>query len=230
MDRLASDLRSWGAAKGRKLPWRRRRDAYALLVAEVLLQQTTAASVVPVWVDFIDRYPGPGDLLAAPDSDLLTLVHRLGLGHQRIRRLRESATALVAGSHVYPGLGPYGHAVLMMAQGKSRTSTPVDANVARVVCRVADLHWERGEPRRKREVREFVDLLLGNDSPEAQILTLYALLDVAATVCRVRTTSCWACPVVSQCASAAPEPSTSMTALPSVSASGGGTQSETSRI
>ena len=97
--------------------------------------------------------------------------------------------AVVAGFEPLPGLGPDGEAVLTMAQARPRTTTPVDANVARVVCRVAGLRWERGEPRRKREVLDIVDRLLGSGSPEAQLQTLYALLDVAAAVCRPRAKS-----------------------------------------
>ncbi len=230
-DGLAAQLQSWEAVNGRDLPWRRRRDAYGLVVAEVLLQQTVAASVVPVWSNVLAHYSRPEDFLAAPDKDLLQLIRQIGLGNQRVTRLREAVGAAVAGSEPLPGLGPYGQAVLAMAQGRPRTTTPVDANVARVVCRVAGLGWERGEPRRKREVLGFVDRLLGSKSPEGQLQTLYALLDVAAAVCRARTTSCSLCPVASSCASStASEPSATMMARPRASARSGGTQSDTSLI
>jgi A/G-specific adenine glycosylase len=169
---------TWYAANGRDLPWRRTRDPYAILVSEVMLQQTQVARVVERWERWLERWPTAAALAAAPPADVLR--EWVGLGYnRRALRLRE-ACAVVAGHgwpddlEELPGVGPYTAAALR-AFAWDEPVVPVDTNVARIFVRVgAEID---GPPE------------LG-----------HALMDLGATVCTARRPRCEACPLTA-CAS-----------------------------
>ncbi len=69
----------WGRHYFQDFPWRHTRDPYHLLMAEVMLHRTRAAQVAPVWVRFMERFPAPGALAAAPVEDLHDALYSLGL-------------------------------------------------------------------------------------------------------------------------------------------------------
>ena len=137
---------TWFAAHRRDLPWRRTVDPYAVLVSEVMLQQTQVARVVPRFEDWLDAFPTLEALAAASLVDVLG--HWQGLGYNtRARRLRDAAGAAVeatrpgcaaelprspAGLQALPGIGPYtARAVLIFAHNDDLAA--VDANVRRVL-------------------------------------------------------------------------------------------------
>ena len=104
-------LLAWYERERRPLPWRATRDPYALLVSEVMLQQTQAARVVPFYEAFLDRFPDAGALAAAPARDVLAAWS--GLGYNR-RALALQAAARVVAERGWPadltelpGVGPY---------------------------------------------------------------------------------------------------------------------------
>ena len=174
-------LLAWYAREARDLPWRRTRDPYAILVSEVMLQQTQVARVIPRWLAWLERWPDAPALAAAPVADVLG--EWVGLGYnRRALRLRE-ACAHVA-EHGWPddlrelpGIGPY-TAAAVGAFAFGRDELPVDTNVRRVLERTA-FAPERTPPD------------LGQ-----------ALMELGATVCRAREAACGACPVAGHCASA----------------------------
>ena len=174
---MREQLLAWYAAHGRELPWRKTRDPYAILVSEVMLQQTQAARVVPRWLAWLERWPTAGALAAAPAAEVIREWQ--GLGYNR-RAVNLQRAARVAAEHGWPdeltelpGVGPYtAAAVACFAFG--REVLPVDVNVRRVQER-------SGEP---------------FDHTCAQ-----ALMDLGATICIARVPRCGACPLAASCPS-----------------------------
>jgi A/G-specific adenine glycosylase len=170
-------LLDWFAEHGRELPWRETRDPYAILVSEVMLQQTQAARVVPRWTAWLERWPTAEALAAAPTGEVIRAWQ--GLGYNR-RALGLQRAARVVAARGWPddltdlpGVGPYtAAAVGCFAFG--RPVLPVDVNIRRV---------------RERTGHEF-------DHACAQ-----ALMDLGATVCIARVPRCGECPLASACPS-----------------------------
>ena len=129
-------LLRWYARVTRPLPWRETRDPYALLVSEVMLQQTQAARVVPYYEAFLARFPDPGALAAAAPADVLTAWS--GLGYNR-RALALRAAARHVSDNGWPddltdlpGVGPY-TAAAVGSFAWQRQIAAVDTNVRRVL-------------------------------------------------------------------------------------------------
>ena len=170
-------LLAWFREHGRDLPWRRTRDPYAILVSEVMLQQTQAARVVPRWQAWLERWPSAEALAAASTADVIREWQ--GLGYNR-RAVALQRAARVVSEHGWPddlsalpGVGPYtADAVACFAFG--RPVLPLDVNVRRV---------------RERTGEAF-------DHSCAQ-----ALMDLGATVCIARVPRCGECPLASGCPS-----------------------------
>ena len=170
-------LWEWFASTGRDLPWRRTRDPYAILVSEVMLQQTQVERVVPRYERWLQRWPTLDDLAAASPADVI--VEWQGLGYNRRALLLHGAAAHVA-RHGWPdeltslpGVGPYtAAAVANFAFGVP--VMPRDVNVERV---------------ERRTARTF--------SPAVA----QALMDLGATVCLARVPRCGRCPLASGCPS-----------------------------
>jgi A/G-specific adenine glycosylase len=178
---LADALLEWYAREARDLPWRRTRDPYAILVSEVMLQQTQVARVVARWEAWLERWPDAAALAAAPVADVLGAW--VGLGYnRRALRLRE-ACAVVARDgwpddlRTLPGIGPY-TAAAVGAFAFGRDELPVDTNVRRVL--------------------ERTGFVPAHTPPELG----QALMELGAVVCRAREAACDACPVAAACASA----------------------------
>jgi A/G-specific adenine glycosylase len=178
---LADALLEWYAREARDLPWRRTRDPYAILVSEVMLQQTQVARVVPRWEAWLERWPTAGALAEAPVADVLGAW--VGLGYnRRALRLREACLVVARDGwpddlRTLPGIGPY-TAAAVGAFAFGRDELPVDTNVRRVLERTGF-------------VPETTPPELGQ-----------ALMELGATVCRAREAACDACPVAASCASA----------------------------
>jgi A/G-specific adenine glycosylase len=178
--RLASvqaALLDWFAANGRALPWRRTRDPYAILVSEVMLQQTQASRVVPRYVAWLERWPSLEALAAAPTAEVIRAWQ--GLGYNR-RALNLQRAARHVAAHGWPedltelpGVGRYtADAVACFALG--RGVLPVDVNVRRVQERTS----------------------VAFDHSCAQ-----ALMDLGATICIARVPRCGECPLAGACPS-----------------------------
>src|SRR5690606_38044421 len=135
----------WFAETARDLPWRAAdRTAWGVLVSEVMLQQTPVVRVEPVWRAWMDRWPEPADLAAAPTADVLRAWGRLGYP-RRALRLQECARAVVERHggvvpgteeelRALPGIGEY-TAAAVVAFAFGRRSVVVDTNVRRVLAR-----------------------------------------------------------------------------------------------
>lgn len=202
-----SALAEFFAERGRDLPWRRpTAGPWGVLVSEVMLQQTPVARVLPVYRDWMRRWPTPAALAAAPPAEMLRCWGRLGYP-RRALRLREAAEVLVrdhAGAvpsavevlRTLPGVGDYtARAVAAFAFG-ARVPV-VDTNVRRVMCRAIRGIDEHG-PATSADRAELTSLLPAR--PAAAVITCAALMELGALVCTVRSPDCGSCPLASGCA------------------------------
>ena len=92
--RLRRSLLGWYRRVARDLPWRRTRDPYAVWISEVMLQQTTVATVIPYYERFLSRFPDLASLAASDEEELLALWSGLGY-YRRARNLRAAARIIL---------------------------------------------------------------------------------------------------------------------------------------
>jgi A/G-specific adenine glycosylase len=192
-------LLGWAAARLRDLPWRRTRDPWAVLVSEVMAQQTGVDRVVPRYRAFLDRFPEPAACAAAPVADVLRLWEGLGY-NRRALNLHRCAVALVErhGGRVpdrlddlvrLPGVGPY-TARAVLAFAFEQPTGVVDTNVGRVLAR-----WS-GRRLTPRAAQSLADALVPPDDAWAWN---QAVMELGAVVCRRRSPDCVGCPVDTAC-------------------------------
>mgnify|MGYP003939040293 FL=1 len=198
---LCEGLLDWFDRLGRDLPWRRTRDPWAVLVAELMLQQTQVERVIPRWEAFLERWPEPEDCAAAPLGEVVTAW--AGLGYNRRAVNLHRAAVAVCERHrgelprdldellALPGIGPYtARAVLAFAYEDDRVGV-LDTNVARVLARRTGRSLGRAEAQRAADAAV---------PPGEGWRWNQAMLDLGATRCRARQPDCEACPVASGCA------------------------------
>jgi A/G-specific adenine glycosylase len=170
-------LLAWFSVHGRNLPWRHTRDPYAILVSEVMLQQTQVSRVVPRYLGWLARWPTVEALAGASPADVIRAWQ--GLGYNR-RGLNLHRAARVIAERGWPddltelpGVGPYTAAALRN-QAFGEDVLPVDTNVRRVLDRTG---------------REFT------------AAATQALFDLGATLCLARVPRCDECPLADVCPS-----------------------------
>ena len=195
----------------RALPWRAAKpDPYRVWLSEVMLQQTTVATVIPRFERFVARWPSVQSLAAARDEEVLGEWAGLGY-YARARNLIACAKAVAAtggfpaseaGLRELPGVGAYtAAAIAAIAFGEA--ATVVDTNVERVIARLHGIDRPIAEVRPL--IRELATALTPAERPgdHAQ-----AMMDLGATICRPRAPLCTTCPLAPECvafASGAPE-------------------------
>jgi A/G-specific adenine glycosylase len=194
------DLIEWWSRAGRDLPWRRSRDPWAVLVSELMLQQTQVARVVDRHPRFLQRFPTVEACAAAPVGDVIDEWAGLGYNRRAVH-LHRTATRCVE-EHggalpdtldallALPGIGPYtARAVLVFAH--EHDIGLVDTNAGRFVARAL-----AGRPLRPGEAQEVADAAV----PAGWGWTWgQAVFDLGASVCRKRSPRCDDCPVRSHC-------------------------------
>lgn len=204
-------LTAWFKKSGRDLPWRRTRDPYAILVSEIMLQQTQVATVLDYFQRWMKRFPDFASLACASEADVLSVWQGLGY-YSRARNLHRAAQ-IVMRDHAgkmppspdeirkLPGIGRYTAGAV--ATFAFDLPTPiVDANIARVLARLLDLHIP-------------IDSTAGRDALWAQAEALQparnaglfnsAIMELGALVCLPRAPKCLACPVKKFCRTPKPE-------------------------
>ena len=198
-------LLAWWDRGHRDLPWRRTRDPWAVLVSEVMLQQTTVAAVVPYWERFLARWPRPADLALAREDELLSAWAGLGY-YRRARHLHAAARAVAQGGgelpqgsaalRELPGVGDYtAAAVASIAQGEPVAA--VDGNVERVLSRLFALPLDPRSRKGRELLRARADALLDRQRPGD---FNQALMELGATLCRPSSPQCLLCPLRAGCA------------------------------
>ncbi len=193
----AEAVLAWGVPQLRELPWRRTRDPWAVLVSEVMLQQTQIRRVIPKWIAFLERFPTPAACARNDLGDVLRLWQGLGYPRrarnlhaaaQEIQRLGAFPGTLDA-LRALPGVGTY-TARAVLAFAFEADAAVVDTNIARVYARVV------GRRLTGVQVQAIADasLPIGDSWRWNQ-----CLMDLGATLCRP-TPQCDACPLQSMCA------------------------------
>lgn len=205
--RLRQGLIRWYERCRRDLPWRARKDAYAIWVSEIMLQQTRVAVVVDRYQAFMKRFPSLVALALAPEQDVLAMWS--GLGYYRRARMLHKAAKFVADHaegnlpstaeelRALPGIGAYtAAAIASIAHGEP--VAVVDGNVERVLCRLAG--WEAATRAGAAAARRKVETLAARlVDPELPGDFNQALMELGATVCLPRNPRCGLCPITEDC-------------------------------
>ena len=199
-------LEAWFPAAARSLPWRSARSGYAALVSELMLQQTQVSRVVDAFARFMDRFPTPAALAAAPEHDVLAAWQ--GLGYYRRARLLHAAARAICERHAgevprtaaelesLPGIGRYTAGAIASIVHGERVPI-VDGNVLRVVARLAAHPAQAGVPADDRWAwREAGELVAAAREPG---VLNEALMELGATVCTPAAPRCTCCPLAGQC-------------------------------
>ncbi|GHD55737.1 A/G-specific adenine glycosylase [Thalassobaculum fulvum] len=204
---VADHLLAWYDRHRRHLPWRagpgETADPYRVWLSEIMLQQTTVATVGPYFRRFLERWPTVHDLAAAPSEEVMSAWAGLGY-YARARNLHACARAVAgerggvfpdteAGLRALPGIGAY-TAAAIAAIAFDRKATVVDGNVERVVARLFAV--EEPMPAAKPTLRALAATLTPDRRPGdfAQ-----AMMDLGATVCTPRRPACLSCPLSGSC-------------------------------
>lgn len=205
---VTSRVIRWYGDHQRDLPWRRpEADPWAILVSEIMLQQTPVARVLPVWLDWMDRWPSPASLANAAPGDAVRAWGRLGYP-RRALRLHAAATA-ISTEHAgrvpadpdtlrsLPGIGAYtAAAVAAFAYG---VRIPVvDTNVRRVQAR-AVTGVAQAAPSLTAAENRLAAELLPEDPAQAKVWNV-AVMELGALVCTAARPDCAHCPIAGQCA------------------------------
>ena len=198
-------LLEWFRARRRDLPWRRSRDPYHIWVAEVMLQQTRIAAVLPSYSRFLRRFPSVRSLARAHEQEVLKLWSGLGY-YSRARNLHRTAREIVArhgakfpreveAALALPGIGRYTAAAVLSIAYDAPLAV-LDGNVARVLARVGAVRGELRAPRRWKTLADSAQQLLAQHAPGDWN---QALMELGETVCTPRSPRCEACPISRRC-------------------------------
>jgi A/G-specific adenine glycosylase len=200
--RIRDGLLGWFQEHARDLPWRRTRDPYAILVSEVMLQQTQVDRVLPYYTQFLERFPTVEDLANAATSDVIRIWSGLGYNRRAVN-LQRAARAIVeehesvfpddpADLKKLPGIGSY-TAGAIAAFAHERDVAFLDTNMRRVVSRVIF----GTESTRESEAIEAANALV----PAGHGWTWnQALIEFGALQCTARRPACIICPLRDDCA------------------------------
>ena len=192
------EVLQWGLPRLRDLPWRQTRDPWAILVSELMLQQTQAVRVIPKWQQFIAAFPTPAACAAASLGDVLRLWQGLGYP-RRAKNLHTAATEIVAlgefpssldGLLELPGVGQY-TARAVLAFAFEIDSAVVETNIARVLARLA------GHRLTAKQAQAAADAVLPGGESWAWN---QCLMDLGAALCRPSSPHCDRCPLADRCA------------------------------
>jgi A/G-specific adenine glycosylase len=205
-------LCAWFEKHGRDYPWRRTRDAYEVLVSEVMLQQTQIATVLGkgYYTRFLTAFPDVDKLAAADDAPLLKAWEGLGY-YRRARMLRETARGVIAEHDgkfphdldallALPGIGRY-TAGALRAFAFGLAAVVVDGNVMRVLSRVMDMREPVDESTGLKRIQSWAEELA---DPERPRIYHSALMELGQTICKTGAPDCMACPVARFCQSKEP--------------------------
>ncbi|WP_239005510.1 A/G-specific adenine glycosylase [Gloeothece citriformis] len=201
---LRKKLRKWGERNFRDFPWRHTRDPYAILIAEILLQRTSARTVAPVYLEFLRRYPTLMTLSQAREHELSDLMRPLGLRSRaaNLKRLAITAIALYGGELPdseeellkLPGVGKY-TARAVCANAYGHPLAVLDVNVARILRRFFGFDGTKIE-RRDAFLWSVAQAVALKRETDRWNLTL---IDFGAEVCRATKPNCRDCPLRGKC-------------------------------
>ncbi len=207
MNEFSASLTSWFKLSARDLPWRNTRDPYAILVSELMLQQTQVATVIGYYQRWLDRFPDVRSLAAADEPIVLRMWEGLGY-YARARNLHRAARVIVEKHggefprtlveiRALPGVGPYtAGAVASFAFGIR--APIVDVNIARVVARLRNIREPIDSTAGHRLVWHHAEAMLPAGRAAARQHNA-ALMELGAILCKPGEPPCRLCPVKQWC-------------------------------
>ena len=203
-DTMVGKLLTWYGLDKRDLPWRNDGSVYAVLVSEMMLQQTTVDTVLRYYEPFMARFADIDTLAAADEQQVLSAWQGLGY-YARARSLHKIAQHIASKGGDFPqtydawlalpGVGPY-MAGAVMSIAFSKPYAAVDGNVIRVMSRLYAIRDDTGKPSVRRDITKRVQMLIPADSTAD---FTQALMELGALVCRPISPDCSNCPVCAHC-------------------------------
>ncbi len=203
-------LLDWFGTQRRDLPWRASRDPYRVWVAEIMLQQTRIAAVMPYYERFLAQFPTVEALAGAAQDDVLKLWSGLGY-YSRARNLHRAAQEIVArhggkfpraldAALALPGIGGYTAAAVLSIAYDAPLAV-LDGNVARVFARLGAMRGDLRAPRRWRALAAAAQEQLAPRSPAHAAPGDWnqALMELGETICAPQIPRCPQCPVARWC-------------------------------
>ena len=203
MSSLHQPVLAWYKKNKRDLPWRNT-DAWGVLVSEIMLQQTPVARVLPIYIEWMKRWPTPAALAAATPAQIITAWGRLGYPRRALRlhecakvistqykgRIPETQSEL----RELPGVGDYTSAAIVAFAFEGR-SLVLDINIRRVFARVIDgVEVPTAAPTKsERQERE---KLIPSKNPHVWAA---ATMELGALICTAKNPQCGHCPLADQC-------------------------------
>jgi A/G-specific adenine glycosylase len=206
-----SGLLAWYQVHARSLPWRETMDPYRILVSELMLQQTQVATVLGYYQQWLERFPTIRDLAQADEASVLRVWQ--GLGYYRRARNLHQCSKIIVGQFDgqfpstvkqltrLPGIGKY-TAGAIVSFAFDRPAAIVDANIARVLSRLANLQEPINKLPGERAIWELAGRFAEGANPR---LSNSALMELGATLCVPRRPLCVICPVRMFCRAKNPE-------------------------
>jgi A/G-specific adenine glycosylase len=196
---------AWFGEHRRALPWRAGRDPYRIWIAEIMLQQTRIAAVIPYYERFLAHFPTVESLASARVDEVLRQWSGLGY-YSRARNLHRAAQEMVTQHRgkfprtleealALPGIGSY-TAAAVLSIAYDVPLAVLDGNVARVLARLGAVRGDLREPRRWRSLGKTAQDLLAPQTPGDWN---QALMELGEIVCTPRTPLCGKCPVAKFC-------------------------------
>ncbi len=217
---LAQALVDWFTQNGRDYPWRRTTDPWAILVSEIMLQQTTIPTVLPRYEGWMAQFPTPAALAAASEEAALRSWEGLGY-YRRVRALQAAARAIVerhggrfptaeADIRALPGIGDY-TAGALLSFAFNRPTPLVDANVSRVFARLDNDSTPVDSPAGRNAHWAKAAALVHRDNPRAYNS---ALMELGQSICRPGEPDCLICPIRAWCKACGHNPAALPVKLP----------------
>ncbi|ACL25402.1 HhH-GPD family protein [Chloroflexus aggregans] len=206
IEQIRSDLLHWFHSYARDLPWRRTRDPYAIMVAEVMLQQTQVDRVIPKYQAFLSAFPTVAALAAAPTAEVIRLWAGLGYNRRAVNLQRAAQVIMeqyggqvpsaVADLRALPGIGPYTAGAIACFAFEQDVAF-LDTNIRRVVRRLCVGPDDRSTPSDGELLAHATALI-----PPGQGWTWnQAIMELGALICTSTNPACWRCPLRSYCRS-----------------------------
>jgi len=201
---IQNRLIEWYRKYGRDFPWRYTKDPYTIMIAEFMLHRTKAEQVVPVYSEFIKKYPDIYSLAKANPENIKKVTEHLGL-HWRSEHFITAARYIVEELNgqfpdefdelrKIPGVGEYiAGAILTVCFNKP--APVVDSNIARFINRFWKLGL-KGEIRRKKQIVKIAEELFNTENPGK---FLFAIVDFTSLICKPNNPDCFQCPLKNIC-------------------------------
>ena len=194
----------WHKENYRDFPWRHTKDPYKIMIAEFMLHRTKAEQVVPIYLEFIEKYPDIETLARADFNEIKKVTEHLGL-HWRARHFSEAAKYIIENNNgkfpedydklrEIPGAGEY-VAGAISTVCFNKPAPVVDSNIARFINRYFGLNLS-GEIRRKKKIVELSAKLFEYENPGD---LLFAIVDFTSLICKPLKPLCDKCPLKNKC-------------------------------